>query len=230
MASTNNVNLTPKKKKHSGCLIVFIVVIGLFFAIGSLGSDATPAADNSTAPDSANVAIDTSDTDKDTPSKGDEDAAQSADPETEDNSTMTTSAKNALRAAKRYLQTMPFSHDGLIEQLEFEKYSTEDATIAADNCNADWNEQALKKAKDYLSLKSFSHDHLIEQLEFEKYTSEQASYAADNCGADWNEQAVGSAKNYLELMPFSRDQLIEQLEFEGFTHDQAVYGVTQNGL
>ncbi len=37
----------------------------------------------------------------------------------------------ALRSAKQYLSVMPFSHDGLIEQLEYEGYSNSDATYAA---------------------------------------------------------------------------------------------------
>ena len=77
---------------------------------------------------------------------------------------------------------MPFSYSGLIKQLEFEGYSTEDATYAADNCDADWNEQAVKKAKQYLETTAFSRDGLIEQLEFEGYTAEQAAYGAEQSG------------------------------------------------
>ena len=140
------------------------------------------------------------------------------------------SRANALKSAKSYLDYSSFSYEGLIEQLEYEKYSHEDAVYAADNCGADWNEQALKSAKSYLDYSSFSKVGLIEQLEYEKYTNEQAVYAADNCGADWYEQAVKTAKSYLDFSSFSRDGLIEQLEYEGFTHDQAVYGVEQSGL
>ncbi len=148
---------------------------------------------------------------------------------TEPAETMTAGQKNALASAESYLDLMAFSYDGLIAQLEFDKYSTEDATFAADNCGADWNEQALKSAKNYLDLNAFSHSGLVRQLEFDKYTSEQAAYAADNCGADWNEQAAKSAKNYLDLMAFSRDSLIDQLKFDGFTEEQAVHGVEENG-
>ena len=63
--------------------------------------------------------------------------------------------KNALRSAKNYLSIMAFSYSGLIRQLEFEKYTTEEATYAADNCGADWNEQALKKAKNYFLVFAF---------------------------------------------------------------------------
>lgn len=142
---------------------------------------------------------------------------------------LTTGQKNALKAAKKYLNLMAFSHDGLVEQLEFEQYSHEDAVYAADNCGADWNEQALKAANKYLNLTAFSHDGLVAQLEYEKYTTEEATYGADNCGADWNEQAVKCAKRYLDLMAMSKEDLIQQLEYEKFTHEQAVYGAEQNG-
>lgn len=90
--------------------------------------------------------------------------------------------KNALASAKFYLETMPFSYTGLIEQLEYEQYSTEDATYAADNCGADWNEQAAKAAKNYLDIMPFSRDELIEQLQFEGYTYEQAVYGVEQNG------------------------------------------------
>lgn len=144
-------------------------------------------------------------------------------------SDITMGQKNALASAKSYLNYTAFSHDGLIAQLEYEQYSTEDATYAADNCGADWNEQALIKAKDYLDYTAFSYSGLIDQLEYEKFTKDEATYAADNCGADWNEQAVEKAKSYLDYSSFSKNELIDQLKYEGFTAEQAAYGVEANG-
>lgn len=95
---------------------------------------------------------------------------------------LTTGQSNALASAKLYLETMPFSYTGLIEQLEYEQYSTEDATYAADNCGADWNEQAARSAKNYLDIMPFSRDELIEQLQFEGYTYEQAVYGVEQNG------------------------------------------------
>ena len=97
-------------------------------------------------------------------------------------STETISQKNALRSAKKYLDYTSFSKKGLIKQLEFEGFGTEDATYGADNCGADWMEQAAKNAKKYLDYSAFSKDGLIKQLEFEGYTSEQAIYGADSTG------------------------------------------------
>ncbi len=151
-------------------------------------------------------------------------------PDATPSSAATKGQQNALRQAKDYLSYSAFSYDGLIRQLEYEKFTTEEAVYAVDNCGADWNEQALEKAKDYLSYSAFSYDGLIGQLEYEGFTSEEAAYAVDNCGADWNEQASKKAKDYLDYSAFSYDGLIEQLEYEGFTHDQAVYGAQANGL
>lgn len=142
----------------------------------------------------------------------------------------TVSQKNAVKKAKSYISHSAFSYQGLIGQLEYEKFSHKDAVYGADNCGADWNQQALKKAKSYISHSAFSYHGLIEQLLYEEYTSGQAKYGADNCGADWNEQAAKKAASYLSHSSFSRDGLIEQLEFEKFTHAQAVYGVEANGL
>lgn len=147
-----------------------------------------------------------------------------------ENTGVTLSQRNAVKKAQSYLRVMAFSHDGLVEQLEYEQYSHEDAVYGADNCGADWNEQAEAKAKSYLKSMAFSYSGLIEQLEFEGFTNEQAVHGVDSCGADWNEQAAKKAKSYLDTMPFSRDGLIDQLEFEGFTYDQAVYAVGAVGL
>lgn len=95
---------------------------------------------------------------------------------------MTTGQKNALNQALSYLSFSAFSYQGLLEQLEYEKYTHEDAVFAADNCGADWNEQAAKKAKSYLEFSSFSKEGLIEQLEFEGFTHEQAVYGAEQNG------------------------------------------------
>lgn len=97
-------------------------------------------------------------------------------------SNITAGQSNVLASAKLYLETMPFSYTGLIDQLVYEGYSTEDATYAADNCGADWNEQAAKSAKNYLDIMPFSRDGLIEQLEFEGYTHEQAVYGVEQNG------------------------------------------------
>jgi Host cell surface-exposed lipoprotein len=77
---------------------------------------------------------------------------------------------------EEYLQTMPFSKSGLIEQLKYEGYSSKDAAKAADAVEVDWNEQAVKTAKAYLKQMPFSRSDLVSQLEHDGFTSSQAEY------------------------------------------------------
>jgi hypothetical protein len=97
-------------------------------------------------------------------------------------SSVTVSQKNALAKAKSYLAYTAFSHDGLVEQLEYEQFSHADAVYGADYCGADWNEQAAKKAKSYMEYSAFSRGSLIEQLKYEKFTQAQAEYGANSVG------------------------------------------------
>ena len=142
----------------------------------------------------------------------------------------TTSQSNAVRKAQSYLSFMAFSRSGLIDQLEFEGFSTSDATYAVDHVGADWRDQAVKKAQSYLSFMSFSNDGLIKQLEFEGFTHEEALWGVQHCGSsgggvDQKSQAVEKAKSYLRYSSFSRSGLIKQLEFEGFSNADATYAV-----
>lgn len=99
--------------------------------------------------------------------------------EIETDSSLTSGMKNALKSAKSYLSFSAFSYTGLIDQLKYEGYTQEEATYAADNCGADWNEQAVQSAKSYLSFMAFSRSGLIEQLEYEGFTHDQAVYGVD---------------------------------------------------
>lgn len=94
----------------------------------------------------------------------------------------TVSQQNAVKKAKSYLNFMSFSRKGLIEQLEYEGFSNEDAIYGVDHVEVDWNEQAVKKAKSYLSFSAFSRKGLIEQLEYEGFTHEQAVYGVEQNG------------------------------------------------
>lgn len=96
--------------------------------------------------------------------------------------TVTLGMKNALAKARTYLNYIPFSYKGMINQLEFDGYTHEEAVYGADNCDADWYEQAVRKARQYLNLMSFSRSGLINQLEFDGFTPDQAEYAANQMG------------------------------------------------
>jgi hypothetical protein len=91
--------------------------------------------------------------------------------------------ENAIAKAASYLDYTGFSKQGLIKQLEFDQFSTADATFAVEHLEAnrsvDWNEQAVKKAKSYLDYTSFSLPGLVKQLEFDGFTPSEAQYGAN---------------------------------------------------
>ncbi len=93
-------------------------------------------------------------------------------------------AENATAKAERLLgqQGAAFSKQGLIKQLESEKFSTADATSAVEHIEAngavDWNEEAVMKAESYSDLTSLSLPDLVKKLESDGFTPSQAEYGA----------------------------------------------------
>ena len=85
----------------------------------------------------------------------------------------TISQTNAIASASQYLAIMGFSRASLIRQLEFEGYSTEDATFAVDTLAPDWNAEAAQSAQQYLDTMSFSRQGLYDQLAFEGFEPAQ---------------------------------------------------------
>lgn len=146
-------------------LVVFAVIAILFSAFGG-SNDSDIQKDKSGATAQAE-------------SKQNADTKPDSD---EELSGLSLGQKNALASAKNYLSFTAFSRDGLIHQLEYEQYSTEDAIFAVDNCGADWNEQAAKKAQQYLDMSAFSRADLVDQLLYEGFTAEQAEYGVTAAG------------------------------------------------
>ena len=184
-------------------------------ALSSSGGSAStlPSASNSGITTTTTVATTTTTTTTTTPSQSG-----------------TVSQRNAVSKAASYLRSSAFSRSGLIGQLEYEGFSTSDATYGVDAQNADWNAQAVKKGASYLRTSSFSRTSLIGQLEYEGFSNSQSVYGTDSQNADWNAQAAKKAASYLKSSSFSRSGLISQLLYEGFTQAQAEYGVGTTGL
>ena len=81
----------------------------------------------------------------------------------------TVAQQNAIDTAKDYLDYSGFSRTGLIGQLEYEGFTTEEATFGVDNAGADWNAEAAQTAKDYMDYSSFSRQGLYDQLAYEGF-------------------------------------------------------------
>ena len=166
----------------------------------------------------------------------DMDFSNSLEPSTEDQNhseetEITMNMNLAIEAAKDYMNSSRhYTYIALIDQLENDQYTHDEAVFAAEHCGIDWNEEALAVAIDYLEYSPYSYSGLLQQVKHEKFTHEQAVYAVDHCGADWNEQALRFANILVESNPLSQEELISELEELGFTHEQAVYGASRVGF
>ena len=102
---------------------------------------------------------------------------------------LTNQQQNAVRAAKQYMASSAFSHQGLIDQLDSSAgsgYSVADATAAVNSLSVDWNQEAVQSAKQYLQTQGFSCSDLIQQLDSsagDQCTVAQATYGALQAGA-----------------------------------------------
>lgn len=113
-----------KKKKGKGCLILVLVVVilGVISAgLGKGGADNSGSSGSGSSPAGAASVSQPAET-------------KPAASEPED---MTTGQRNALNSAKSYLRVSSFSRQGLVDQLAYEGYTTEEAEFAVDNCGAD---------------------------------------------------------------------------------------------
>ena len=186
--------LKKKKPIYKRVWFWILVVIVVMIASSSSGKEKQSTASAPTAtPQVTNEAVSDS---KDTSAQSDTNELQEAEPAESEAPQEAVSEieqpavepevamgeRNALAKAKSYLDFTAFSYTGLIDQLEYEGFSTEEATYGADNCGADWNEQAAKKAKSYLEFTSFSRSGLIDQLLYDGFTQEQAEYGVTQNG------------------------------------------------
>ena len=175
-----------KKKGHLirnvGIVVGALLLVGIGVAIASSGSSKNNSiAGTTTASSPAVTAAATA--------KATAAATAKAAPTAPAGPTLTNQQQNAAKSARSYLSFTAFSRQGLIDQLSSaygDKYAVQDATIAVDSLNVDWNAEAVQSAKSYLKLTAFSCQGLIDQLDSaygDQYTVAQATYGAQHAGA-----------------------------------------------
>ena len=96
----------------------------------------------------------------------------------------TENQQKALDKANEYVDTLPLSHDGLIKQLEYDGYTTDVATYAADNCSVNWNKEAKEMAEQYMDSTTYTYKDMVQQLEAEGFTKKQAKFGAKAVGLE----------------------------------------------
>jgi hypothetical protein len=161
------MTLTKPRKIALGIAAAVLAICGLGAALSGGDEPTTPA--NAASP--ATVTTD-----------GSAQPAPPVEATTPAAPALTVAQQNAARSAHQYVDYSGFSRSGLIKQLEFEGYSTADATLAVDSIAVDWMAEAAESAKQYMSYSAFSRSGLIKQLEFEGFTPEQAAHGADSVG------------------------------------------------
>lgn len=94
--------------------------------------------------------------------------------------------KVALKKANDYLSFMPFSKQGLFDQLTSEygeKFPADAAQYAVDNVKTDWNKNALRAAITYRNEMHMSRAGICDQLISEygdRYSAAEAQFAVDH--------------------------------------------------
>ncbi|WP_246777906.1 Ltp family lipoprotein [Rhodoluna limnophila] len=151
------------QKKRFILPIALVLLIGISTSMNGGNSDPLPIA-STNSEDSSSI------------------TEESTTTEVEEAPTETVNQENARKSAESYLEYSAFSRQGLIDQLEYEEFATEDAEYAVDAVGADWNEQAAKSAESYLEYSSFSKQGLIDQLVYEGFTQAQAEYGVSTTG------------------------------------------------
>lgn len=164
-------------------MTALLIIAGLIVVGSLVGGEDEPA----TVADATEVVAESPST-PEAPSADEAEPADEVEPADEERPAaqaepeLTRSQENAVRSAESYLSFTAFSQSGLVEQLEFEDFSTADAEFAVNHLDVDWNEQAAQSAENYLEFSGFSRQGLIDQLIFEGFTQSQATFGVDATG------------------------------------------------
>lgn len=168
-------------KAAVGLALGIVAMLGAFFALVSAADSDEPQV---TITQEAGPGISDPETAKEPAAEPEEPKAEpKPEPKAEpEEPSLTVAQEQAIISADSYLFLGGFSRTGLIAQLEFEGFSTEDAAFAVDYLDPNWNQQAIMSAQSYLEMGGFSRQSLIDQLLYEGFTPDQAESAVQTTG------------------------------------------------
>jgi len=126
--------------------------------------------------------------------------------------------------AREAIRSRALSRDGLISELEFRGYTSEQAETAADAIGADWNAEATEAAQGYVDSTAFSEQLLITQVTYDGFTPDEARYGVAHVEADWNAEAVEAAQQFAGGTPVPRADVVLYLREQQFTEAQVEHG------
>lgn len=109
-------------------------------------------------------------------------------PEPKPEPKFTVAQEAAIRTAQSYVDTLPFSRAGLIDQMTSEYGSQYDrplALFAVNHVDVDYNAEAVEAAQSYLDTMGYSRQGLIDQMTSphgSQFTAAQATQAVNKIG------------------------------------------------
>lgn len=143
-------------------------------------------------------------------------------------------SEQAVKRAKTLAANGITNYDNLVEKLESEGFTGEQAAVgaqaAAQSQESEQNENVIAAAKKYVETGNYTYTSLIDKLQQDGFSTGNAEYAANNCGADWNGMAANEAKKLIDGGVTTKEEIVDQLIFKGYTYQQAVHGAEANGL
>ena len=143
-------------------------------------------------------------------------------------------SEQAVKRAKALAANGITNYDNLVEKLESEGFTGEQAAVgaqaAAQSQESGQNDDVIAAAKKYVETGNYTYTSLIDKLQQDGYSTGDAEYAANNCGADWNGMAANEAKKLIDGGVTTKEEIVDQLIFKGYTYQQAVHGAEANGL
>lgn len=158
-------------------LVILVLLGGCASMMGGGSSKSTSASASSSSATADSSAV----AEASQESNGDSSSAATSESNSKQNdNSIPSEYKSALKKAESYSRTMHMSKQGIYNQLtsEFEKFTPEAAQYAVDNVKADWNANALEMAKSY-QQEGISRGEIRSHLNSDEvgFTENEAEYA-----------------------------------------------------
>ena len=90
--------------------------------------------------------------------------------------------QECIQSAESYIDSGGYSKKGLITQLKYEGFSTEEAKYAVEHIGANWMNEAAESAESYMDSGGYSKKSLTDQLLYEGFTKAEAAHGVKSVG------------------------------------------------
>ncbi|MGO1545048.1 MAG: Ltp family lipoprotein [Gulosibacter sp.] len=137
------------------------------------------------------------------------------------------SVDDAMTVAESYLDSIPMSAEGLVDQLKFEGFDAEVAEDAVNRLEVDWCAQAELEAREALAYQGYSEQGLKERLQYSGFTPAEAAHGVAQAEIDEAEQAIRAVEHFLKYSATSYAGMVDRLMDDGFTRADAIAAVEE---